>query len=223
MALYSGFSLTTPYADVVGPGALYANPDEALLSPTTGTTLTRQQIKAFQDSGEAIGATDDGLEFSYSPDFSEDEYAGVPGNVRGGRRLTSAEISISGSFTEIRTDNVTKFVPNARANPWQIGETGSEVELGDIITFDSTVLDADYIDSLALIGERKGTGLPIVIFIYNAINAEDFSLSLNGDETRSNTDVNFMATYGANTFDEDTGQFQMPAKLYLPKPAVPAP
>jgi hypothetical protein len=213
--------LSTPYSDVVGPGALYANPDEALLTPATGTTLTREQIKAFQDSGEALGATDDGLEFSYSPDFEEDTYAGVPGNVRGGRKLTSAEISISGAFTEIRRENMMKFVPNSRSEPWEVGASGSEVEIGDIITFDSTILDSDYIDSLALIGERKGTGLPIVIFIYNAINAEDFTLSLNGDQTRSDTDVSFMATYGPNTFNEDTGEFQMPAKLYLPKPAVP--
>lgn len=221
MAKFSGFTPLTPMADVVGPGLMVANPDEALLTPTTGTTLTDEQIKAFIDSGVPFGATDDGLEFEYAPDFEEDTYAGVPGNVRGGRKLTSAEISMGGSFTSITEENVKMFVPNMESEEWSVGAEGTETQIGNILTPRSYLLDADYIDSIATIGERKGTNLPIVVIIYNAMNAESFSLSLNGDETRSNTDVSFMASYGANTWDQATGTFRMPLRIYLPTPATP--
>lgn len=221
MARFHGWSPSTPYRDVVGPGVAVANLDETLLTPATGTTLDDTQITAIIASGDVLGATDDGLEVEFSPEYNEDEYAGVPGNVRGGKRFVSAEVTASGSFTEITADNMKKFVPTLETAPWNVGATPTKI--GDILTIRPYIVDADYMDNLAIIGERKGTNLPIVIMIYNVTNAEGFSLGLNGDEARSATDVSFMGSYGLQTWDEATGQFSVPMKIYLPTPAVPAP
>lgn len=219
IARFSGFTPQTPYRSVYGPGLALANPNEALLTPATGTTLTDQQIMEFIASGDMLGATDDGLEVTFEPNYEEDAYSGVPGNVRGGKRFTSAEVGVSGSFTEITTDNMKKFIPMLQAADWNVG-AAPVTKVGEILTINSYIVDADYLDSLCIIGERNGTNLPLISFIYNASNSEGFTLSLNGDETRSNTDINMMGSYGAQTFDPLTGQFSVPLKFYLPAEAV---
>ncbi len=220
MARFSGFSPNTPYRDVVGPGVAVANVDETLLTPTTGTTLTDAQIQTFLASGEMLGATDDGLEISFEPEYNEDTYAGVPGNVRGGKRFVSAEVGASGSFTEITTENMKKFIPMLETAPWNVGASTTITQIGDILTIRPYLVDADYMSNLAIIGERKGTNLPLVVVIYNVSNAEGFSMSLEGSEERSSTDVNFMGSYGTQTYNSVTGQFDVPIKIYLPTPAV---
>ncbi len=216
---FNGFTPQTPYQTVYGPGLAVANPDEALLVPTTGTTLTDEQIMAFINSGDTLGPTDDGLEITFEPDYAEDEFAGVPGNVRGGKRFVSAEVGVSGSFTKITPDNMKKFIPMLQSVDWNVGTT-PVTKLGEILTINPYIVDNDYMNSLCIIGERNGTNLPLVTFIYNATNSEGFSLSLSGDETRSNTDCNFSGSYGAQTYDTTTGQFAVPIKFYLPAEAV---
>ena len=221
MARFHGWTPDTPYADVVGPGVAVANVDEALLTPATGTTLDDAAIAAFLASGDVLGATDDGLEIEFSPEYNEDTYAGVPGNVRGGKRFTSAEVTASGAFTQITTENMKRFIPMLESEAWEVGATPTQI--GDILTIRPYIVDADYLDNLAIIGERKGTNLPLVAIIYNVTNAEGFTLGLNGDESRSQTEVSFQASYGLQTWDATIGQFSVPLKIYLPTPAVPAP
>lgn len=219
IAKYNGYSPQTPYRTVYGPGVAVSNVDEALLTPATGTTLTDAQIMAFINSGDVLGATDDGLELTFEPEYNEDEFAGVPGNVRGGKRFVSAEVGMSGSFTEITTANMKKFIPMLKTADWNVGST-TPTQVGDILTIDPYIVDTDYMQNLAILGERNGTNIPMVSIIYNVTNSEGFSLALSGDETRSNTDVNFQASYGQQTYDAITGQFAVPLKMYLPTEAV---
>jgi hypothetical protein len=215
MARFNGWSPQTAYRAVVGPGVAVANLDEALLTPADGdAALTDVEIAAIVQSGDILGATDDGLSVDYEPEFQDWEFAGVPGNIRGGRRLISATVTAEGSFTEITPANMSKFIPNLDVEDWEMGLTPTKV--GDILTPRPYIVDADYMDNLAIIGERQGTNIPMVVLIYNAMNAEGFSLSLEGDENRSATDVSFTGSYGIEGYDEATGRFAIPFKIYLP-------
>ena len=215
MARFNGWTPQTAYRAVVGPGVAVANLDEALLNASTGdAVLTDAEIAAIINSGDVLGATDDGLSVEYEPEFQDWEFAGVPGNIRGGRRLISATITAEGSFTEITPENMSKFIPNMDAEDWELGTTPTKV--GDILTPRPYIVDTDYMDNLAIIAERQGTNIPLVFLIYNVMNAEGFSLSLEGDENRSSTDVSFTGSYGAQDFDVSTGRFAMPFKMYLP-------
>jgi hypothetical protein len=206
----------------VGPGVAVANIDEDLLTAATGdATLTDTEIAAILNSGDILGATDDGLAVDYDPEYQDWEFAGVPGNIRGGRRLISATITVEGSFTEITPENMAKFIPNLDAEDWMLGTTPTKI--GEILTPRPYIVDADYMDNIAILAERQGTLHPMVIMVYNAMNAEGFSVSLEGDENRSATDVSFTGSYGAQDFDATTGRFGMPFKIYLPSEYVPAP
>jgi hypothetical protein len=215
MARFNGWSPQTAYRAAVGPGVAVANLDEAMLTAATGDAeLTDAEIAAIINSGDILGATDDGLSFDYEPEFQDWEFAGVPGNIRGGRRLISATVSVEGSFTEITPENMQKFIPNLDAEDWELGTTPTKI--GDILTPRPYIVDTDYMDNLAIIAERQGTNIPLVVMIYNVMNSEGFSLSLEGDENRSATDVTFTGSYGSQDFDASTGRFGMPFKLYLP-------
>jgi hypothetical protein len=221
MARYNGWSPQTAYRAVVGPGVAVANLDETLLNATTGDAVfSDAELGAILNSGDILGATDDGLSVDYEPEFQDWEFAGVPGNIRGGRRLISATVTAEGSFTEVTVDNMKKFIPNLDSEDWEIGTTPTKI--GDILTPRPYIVDADYMDNLAIIGERQGTNVPMIVMIYNVMNAEGFSLSLEGDENRSATDVSFTGSYGVQDYDEATGRFGMPFKIYLPSEFVPA-
>lgn len=194
-----------------------ANVDETLLTPST--PWDDAAVDAFIASGESLGATDDGLEVNYAPEYQDDEFAGVPGNVRGGKRFINCEVSVSGSFVEIYEANMRKFIPTVDVSTWQTTEA-TPTTIGSILEPRPYILDADYLNNVAIIGERSDSGAGMITIIYNAMNVEDFTLSLNGDENRSATDINLMASYGAQSFDQATGRFALPVKFYIETPAV---
>lgn len=214
---FQGYSPDTPLRTIYGPGVCVANVDEALLTPAG--PFDDAAVQAFINSGEVLGATDDGLELTYEPEYQDDEYAGVPGNVRGGKRFINCEISVSGSFVEVYTANMQKFIPTLDATPWQTTEA-TPTPIGDILEPRPYILDSDYMNNVAIIGERSDSGAGMISIIFNAMNSEGFTLSLAGDEARSATDINLMASYGAQAFDTATGRFALPLRMYLETPAV---
>lgn len=217
MAIRHGWTAQTANNAAVGPGLLLANVTESLLTPTTAWNKTAQD--AFINSGVKLGATSGGLEFAYSPDYQEWEFDGVPGNIKGGRRITSAEIRISGSITEITEANILKGMPGATSVNWSTTETTPTV-IGKKITNDGIMLDSNYLSNLCLVGERQGQATGIVILVYNAINTNDFTLGLNADEDRSEVDVDFLGTYGTNAQNTTTGGWNMPFSMYVQTPAT---
>lgn len=219
MARFHGVSPQTPYRAFAGPGLALANIDETLLTPNTAMT-DDQLVEAILGSGDMLGATDDGLSFSAEPDYQDWEFAGVPTGIRGGKRLISVEAQVEGSFTEMTTQNMKKFVPYLDTTPWEIGPEAGKRTLGDILEPRPYIVDSDYMDNVAIIAERQGTMVPLIIIIYNAFNSEGFELALEGDENRSSTDVTFMAHYGQQTYDLTTGRYGVPYKIYTPEPAV---
>lgn len=214
MSRLHGWSPQTPYNCLVGPGEVLENVDETLLTPGAADF----DENAFLASGRSLGATDDGWEFSYEPDYAEWEFAGVPGNVRGGRRITSAEITLSGSLTEYSEDNWKLAIPGLTAEDWMAGATPTKI--GNMYTHMGYLMDGNYVDNICLVAERQNTKTGIVIILYNTMNSEGFALGLEADENRSSSDVNFMASYGANSQDPETGSWIMPFKIYEPTPAV---
>jgi hypothetical protein len=204
---------------MVGPGIALRNVDESLLTPTTWDAAAQN---AFIASGTPFGATDDGWSFSYSPDYQEWEFAGVPGNVRGGRRITGVEVTLSGAIIPITESNMDAYIPGTEVTTWQTTAT-TPVRIGAKIQPTGLLLDADYYTNICVIAERQGQKIGGVFIIKNAINTEDFTLDFSGDEDRSTVDMTFTGTYGgADSQDATTGAWEPPCVIYLADPPATA-
>lgn len=212
MARLSGFTPNTPYRAVVGPGLLIANADLTLLESTTATF----DADAFINSADWYGATDAGGTLNFEPDWQNWEFAGVPGNVKGGRRMTGANISLAASITEFYGENLARALPGVDSAVWQSGATPTVH--GDKLTFRTYVRDSDYLDNVCLIGERVDTKAGIIAVIKNAMNTDNFSLELSGDENRSNSDITLSASFSADDFDPATGGWRLPLTIYVSTP-----
>jgi hypothetical protein len=217
MARLTGFTPDSPYRALVGPGVAIVNPNEALLSPAGPWDAAAQD--AFLNSGAILGATDDGWSFSFAPEYAEWGFAGVPGNIRGGRRMRSAAVSVSGALTEITEGNVQRYMPGATTSVWQTAQT-TPARIGTKIEHEGVLLDTAHINALCIVGERQGQKIGGIFIIRNALNVDEFTLGLSGDEDRSAVDMTFNGTYGVSNFNATTGAWKVPVTIYLSDPAV---
>lgn len=168
------------------------------------------------EPGDRIGATRGGSEFALNAEFRDIEVDGVPGPVKGLRRLVRVAPTMTINLLSLTKDNILLAIPGASAEAGETDFTDYDVITGGQIT------DESYFDNLALVA-RTGSGKPVIFVIENALADGNLSLSF-ADQDEVNPSITFQAHFDPADLESAEDLFEnLPFKVYYPKKATPEP
>ena len=150
MANYSGFNAETKNHLLLDAGAFYIN---------YGT-----------ENEKLMGATQGGGEFTAVPTLRQIAIDGVKGSAKGLKVLEAWEVTLTANFLEVTPEILKMALGVADVD----STTNTE---NDVITGRTSVLDSDYVDNIAWVGNLSGSNKPVVIEVYNALSREGITLS----------------------------------------------
>ena len=166
------------------------------------------------EPGDRLGATRGGSEFALNAEFRDIEVDGVPGPVKGLRRLVRAAPTMTINLLSLTKDNLMMAIPGATS---EAGGTG--LEDYDVIT-GGQVTDEHYFDNIALVA-RTGSGKPVIFVIENALADGALSISL-ADQDEANPSITFNAHFDPADLEDAEDLFEnLPFKIYYPKATTP--
>ena len=166
------------------------------------------------EPGDRLGATRGGSEFALNAEFRDIEVDGVPGPVKGLRRLVRAAPTMTINLLSLTKDNLMMAIPGATS---EAGGTG--LEDYDVIT-GGQVTDEHYFDNIALVA-RTGSGKPVIFVIENALADGALSISL-ADQDEANPSITFNAHFDPVELENAEDLFEnLPFKIYYPKTTTP--
>lgn len=166
------------------------------------------------EPGDRIGATRGGSEFALNAEFRDIEVDGVPGPVKGLRRLVRVAPTMTINLLSLTKDNLMMAIPGATS---EAGGTG--LEDYDVIT-GGQVTDEHYFDNIALVA-RTGSGKPVIFVIENALADGALSISL-ADQDEANPSITFNAHFDPVELENAEDLFKnLPFKIYYPKATTP--
>lgn len=166
------------------------------------------------EPGDRLGATRGGSEFALNAEFRDIEVDGVPGPVKGLRRLVRVAPTMTINLLSLTKDNLMMAIPGATS---EAGGTG--LEDYDVIT-GGQVTDEHYFDNIALVA-RTGSGKPVIFVIENALADGALSISL-ADQDEANPSITFNAHFDAVELENAEDLFEnLPFKIYYPKTITP--
>lgn len=166
------------------------------------------------EPGDRLGATRGGSEFALNAEFRDIEVDGVPGPVKGLRRLVRVAPTMTINLLSLTKDNLMMAIPGATS---EAGGTG--LEDYDVIT-GGQVTDEHYFDNIALVA-RTGSGKPVIFVIENALADGALSISL-ADQDEANPSITFNAHFDAVELENAEDLFEnLPFKIYYPKTTTP--
>ena len=168
-------------------------------NPATDTYETAQS--------KIIGATNGGSTFTATKNGHYLSIDGVPEKTKGNYILDSWDASVQTTVQELTADGIKMALAAASASK---GEDSSGKGYSAVITPKSVLDDADYIDSISLIGRISGSEKPVIITIFNAFNTGDFSLNPKDGEEGSFA-LTLTAHYSLDNLDAQ------PFKIYFPE------
>jgi hypothetical protein len=162
------------------------------------------------EPGDRLGATRGGSEFALNAEFRDIEVDGVPGPVKGLRRLVRVAPTMTINLLSLTKDNLMMAIPGATS---EAGGTG--LEDYDVIT-GGQVTDEHYFDNIALVA-RTGSGKPVIFVIENALADGALSISL-ADQDEANPSITFNAHFDPVELENAEDLFEnLPFKIYYPK------
>ncbi len=165
------------------------------------------------EPGDRIGATRGGSEFTLNAEFRDIEVDGVPGPVKGLRRLVRVAPTMTINLLSLTKDNILLAIPGASAEAGKTDFTDYDVITGGQIT------DESYFDNLALVA-RTGSGKPVIFVIENALADGNLSLSF-ADQDEANPSITFQAHFDPADLESAEDLFEnLPFKIYYPKKAA---
>jgi len=165
----------------------------------------------FASPGTLLGATRGGSTFTLEQEIREMEVDGAHGPVLGSRRITMVKASLAVNFIEHTLDNLKRII---------VGSASAVEQTNwNAITRGLTLLDADYLSDIVLIGEVSGDDDAMGIKLDNVISDGNIELALT-DKEEGVIAATFTAHFtptnlGAGTDTE-------PWSLIWPDPALPA-
>lgn len=166
------------------------------------------------EPGDRLGATRGGSEFALNAEFRDIEVDGVPGPVKGLRRLVRVAPTMTINLLSLTKDNLMMAIPGATS---EAGGTG--LEDYDVIT-GGQVTDEHYFDNIALVA-RTGSGKPVIFVIENALADGALSISL-ADQDEANPSITFNAHFDPVELENAEDLFEnLPFKIYYPKTITP--
>jgi hypothetical protein len=165
------------------------------------------------EPGDRIGATRGGSEFALNAEFRDIEVDGVPGPIKGLRRLVRVAPTMTINLLSLTKDNLMMAIPGATS---EAGGTGEDY---DVIT-GGQVTDEHYFDNIALVA-RTGSGKPIIFVIENALADGALSISF-ADQDEANPSITFNAHFDPAELENAEDLFEnLPFKIYYPKATTP--
>ena len=190
METYSGFTTDTAKHLVLDAGAYYKNFIVGVDTPATA-------------EAKLIGATQGGGEFNAIPEIRTVEVDGVKGRAKGLSILDSWDVNILANMLEIDATVIQMALASG-----DIDDTSSPEY--DIITARNNIELSDYIDNITWVGTLSGSGIPVIIQIYNAMSGEGLAIAPT-DSTEGLLPIRFLGHYDASDLQSP------PFKIYYPK------
>ncbi|CAM3729740.1 hypothetical protein [Mesobacillus zeae] len=187
-----GYNASVPDHLLLDAGAIYKN---VTYAEATGIF-----------SGEALGATQGGNEFSYSQEIRPIPIDGVKGRVKGLQVVDSEEAVLTVNLLEQTAANLKLAIA---------GSTLTSDTNYDVITPKGKIEATDYLDNIAYVGRVSGSSKPVVIILENALSIEGLNLKPE-DKKEAVLPIKFAAHIGPD--EATTGV--LPVKIYFPKATV---
>lgn len=188
-----GYNASVPDHLLLDAGAIYKN-------------LTFDSLTGVF-SGEALGATQGGNEFSFSQEMRSIEVDGAKGRVKGLQVIDSEEAVLTVNLLEQTAANIKLAIAGSNLDT-------SDVNY-DLITSKGKIEDTDYLDNIAYVGRVSGSAKPVVIILENALSIEGLNLK---PEDKKETILPIKFAAHADADDVQAGV--LPVKIYFPKAAV---
>src|SRR5690625_382123 len=128
-------------------------------------------------TGEALGATSGGNEFTVEQEWYQPEIDGVITAVKGLDFITEHNAQLVTNLKEFTIDNIKRALATA--------DVDTSNEHYDVVKPRNIVKDEDYIKNIAYVGRLSGNKKPIIILLENALSIEGLSSSFEdeGDNT----------------------------------------
>lgn len=185
-----GYNASVPDHLLLDAGAIYKN---VTFEATTGIF-----------SGEALGATQGGNEFSFSQEIRSIEADGAKGRVKGLQVIESEEAVLTVNLLEQTAANI------------KLAIAGSNLDTSDtnydLITPKGKIEDTDYLDNVAYVGRVSGSQKPVVIILENALSIEGLNL-----KPEDNKEAVLPIKFAAHADADDVTNEVLPVKIYFPK------
>ena len=155
---YTGYTEKTPEHLLLDAGAFFKNFD-----------MQKDTFETAVSDGKLIGATRGGGEFSATPTIRKIEIDGIKGRAKGMSRLDEWEAYIKANVLEVTEETIKAAL--CAANVSETYEKYKTFEGKNDIELD------DYIENVTWIGTLSGSGEPVVIQVFNALNTDGLKVT----------------------------------------------
>ncbi|WP_423408020.1 hypothetical protein AABM38_20460 [Heyndrickxia sp. MSNUG] len=189
----TGYTSNSPLHYLLDAGAIYKN---VVYDELTGDF-----------TGDLLGATSGGNEFSLAQETRTIEVDGLKGSGKGNTVIDSESPELVVNLKELTAANLALAIAG--------GVVDTSDTNYDIITTKGKIELTDYLDNIAFVGRISGSSDPIVIVIDNALSVEGLSISTK-DKDEAVVPVRFRGHYGADNVELGSAPF----RIYMPKVTV---
>ena len=155
-------------------------------------------------TGEALGATSGGNEFTVEIEQRQPELDGVKSRIKGLSFVNTHEAQWVVNLKELTAENVRRAIGPADVNT-------SDTNF-DIITGRSYIEEGDFLENIAYVGRLSGSQKPVVILLKNALSAEGFTMTSEDDN-----EAVIPITFYAYADFEDAQAGKVAYEIYWPK------
>lgn len=202
--LFSGITENTPNNIQLDAGAFFKN-----FQVGTDTYATAKE------AGKCLGATQGGGTATIKATYRQIEVDGAVGRVKGLTDIDTWEISLSATLLETTVDTLKLALGAAKTT---VGSASGDVpEKYTMIQGKTGIDDADYIENITWVGAISGTGEPIIIQVFNALNEDGLSYAV-AKQSEGKIGVTFYGYNDLNDFETDT--VEPPFAIYVPDTAT---
>lgn len=195
MKKFTGLSKMTAKKIMLDAGAFFVNYD---VSKTYAENVA---------AGKRTGATQGGGSFAANPETRYIGVDGMPENTKGMLEITGWKPTMNIKMLEQDAKNTKMVLGAAITEPVKIGEA-SYTKVSPKGAFD----DEDYLPNVAVATRLRGTDLPVIIVMHNAVSFGGLSWNF-VDKSETVTDATFNGHYDIGDNDEISDP---PFDIYIP-------
>jgi hypothetical protein len=127
-----------------------------------------------------IGATSGGNTFTVEREIKVIEIDGARGKVKGARRITEENASLTINLLEMSVENFKLALTAADVS--DVMDEAGTTKVADKIKPRGKILDSDYLKNIALVATVSGTDKPCVIILKNALADDELEIELEDKE-----------------------------------------
>lgn len=195
MKKFTGLSKMTAKKIMLDAGAFFVNYD---VSKTYAENVA---------AGKRTGATQGGGSFAANPETRYISVDGMPENTKGMLEITGWKPTMNVKMLEQDARNTKLVLGAATTEKVKLGESNyNKVSPKD--AFD----DEDYLTNVAVATRMRGTDLPVIIVMHNAVSFGGLSWNFT-DKSETVTDATFNGHY---VIGEDDEISDPPFDIYIP-------